>query len=162
MLFMRAVRDRDLDRAKTALSLGARIDAVGAGGGTALAAAIAGRDFTWRTPARPGRVDHRARRLGSRARGARDHERRHAILDLLLDAGADPDRPVGGAIPLVFAAMSANPEMVKRLLEEGANPKAPDENGMTAGEFSSMIGQPEIASLLDGTTRRPGALSRSC
>jgi len=58
-----------------------------------------------------------------------------AVAELLLAQGADPNIASAGpwsATPLMLAAGKHNPEMVRLLLNSGANPKLPSETGRTA------------------------------
>lgn len=73
-----------------------------------------------------------------------------AALDALLKAGADinarADRALG-ITPLGIAAENGNPEMVKALLDRGADPKLADSRGRTPRDIAEAAGQEEVASL---------------
>ncbi len=59
------------------------------------------------------------------------------ILSLLLDAGADPNyRDKNGDTPLLDAASSNKPNLVRILLAAGADPAITDKNGMTAMDLA--------------------------
>jgi ankyrin repeat protein len=59
-------------------------------------------------------------------------------LDLLLSAGSDVEKKdAGGATPLMHAALRGKPEMVKRLLDAGAQIDAKDVVGWTAFHFAA-------------------------
>ena len=71
------------------------------------------------------------------------------IVEMLLDAGIDPDREDGGdQTPLMFAAGNGRVGIVKLLLEAGANPNRADDTGTTPLHKASYFGQKEIAQML--------------
>ena len=58
--------------------------------------------------------------------------RRFDIVELLLDAGADPFAPVRGGSPLHYAAGTGDTTMVNRLLAKGVDASGRDKTGGTA------------------------------
>ena len=60
-------------------------------------------------------------------------ERQPAVVQLLLDRGADMNRGAGpgSPAPLILAAGDTDPTIVKMLLAHGADPTVEDENGAT-------------------------------
>ncbi|UKK00395.2 hypothetical protein MACK_000467 [Theileria orientalis] len=84
----------------------------------------------------------------------------HDIFELLLENGADPNvTPSSSNVgvgklarrcppPIVFAASTGQLEIVKKLLEKGANPDIADYEGWTALHCASELGYLEIVKLL--------------
>ncbi|WP_327046716.1 ankyrin repeat domain-containing protein [Microbispora sp. NBC_01189] len=75
----------------------------------------------------------------------------HEIVRLLLDHGADPDRPSGGpeeGLPLCAAACWDHAETVQALLDGGADPDAAEEGGWTALLWAAANGNLESADVL--------------
>jgi ankyrin repeat protein len=59
-------------------------------------------------------------------------QRQPAVVRLLLDRGADPNRAAGGSpSPLFLAAGDTDPTIVRLLLAHGADPSVENENGAT-------------------------------
>jgi ankyrin repeat protein len=60
-------------------------------------------------------------------------ERQPAVVGLLLDRGADPNRGAGpgGRTPLLLAAGDSDPTILKLLLAHGADPTVEDDKGAT-------------------------------
>ncbi len=73
-----------------------------------------------------------------------------AIVRLLLDAGADPNRPDEHEIPLHSAVVGKNVEVVRMLLDTGADPNLPDpgEEHFIPLQLAKSLGYREIAELL--------------
>ncbi|WP_310740291.1 ankyrin repeat domain-containing protein [Microbispora sp. H10885] len=83
----------------------------------------------------------------------------HEIVRLLLDHGADPDRPSGGpeeGLPLCAAACWDHAETVQALLDGGADPDAAEEGGWTALLWAAANGNLESADVLLDAGADPG------
>ncbi|WP_311922135.1 ankyrin repeat domain-containing protein [Microbispora sp. H10836] len=83
----------------------------------------------------------------------------HDIVRLLLEYGADPDRPSGGheeGLPLCAAACWDHAETVQALLDGGADPDAAEEGGWTALLWASANGNLESADILLDAGADPG------
>ncbi|MBX6382297.1 MAG: ankyrin repeat domain-containing protein [Microbispora sp.] len=75
----------------------------------------------------------------------------HDIVRLLLEHGADPNRPSGGheeGLPLCAAACWDHTETVQALLDGGADPNAAEEGGWTALLWAAANGNLESADIL--------------
>ena len=70
------------------------------------------------------------------------------ILDLLLDAGADPN-PTGGSTPLHRAAFHGRPDLVRKFLAAGADPRITDSQGRNAMDLADFQGHLEIVAILE-------------
>lgn len=72
------------------------------------------------------------------------------ILDILLEAGADPNkqRNTDGKTALIFAADKKIPEVIERLLKAGADPNIKDKDGETALSKSERVNDSESVHLL--------------
>jgi ankyrin repeat protein len=72
-----------------------------------------------------------------------------AIATLWLDQGAQVDNGgPGGKTPLMFAAMFNRTDMVRLLLERGANPLAEDSSGVTILDAAKRMGAASTLELL--------------
>jgi ankyrin repeat protein len=74
-----------------------------------------------------------------------------AIVEAILDAGADPNavEPTYGETPLHYAVKATNsPEMVKLLIDAGADVNATSTSGDTPLQFAVAKGNSEIAEVL--------------
>ncbi|XP_026459893.1 hsp70-Hsp90 organizing protein 3-like [Papaver somniferum] len=67
------------------------------------------------------------------------------IMDLLLQAGADPNGKLRGIAPLALAVTYGLTQFIVRLLEAGADPNVTDIEGMAAVEHAAKEGKREIA-----------------
>jgi uncharacterized protein len=73
-----------------------------------------------------------------------------AVIDLLLDSGANPNLPTGtGRIPLIIALRSGQADAVKLLLKAGADPNLRDGDGRTPIEAAKEGRYPELVKVLD-------------
>ena len=81
-----------------------------------------------------------------------------AVVELLLKSGARADRQdnPSGRSPLMDAAAAGNEEMVKLLLEFGANPGLRDQGHFTAADFAHSEGHSKLGDYLmvEATTRK--------
>jgi uncharacterized protein len=79
-----------------------------------------------------------------------DKKRCAQLVRLLVQAGARIDEPDDrGDTPLALAAVNNAPELVKLLLELGANPSLRLRSGKTAADYARERGSHEMAALLD-------------
>jgi hypothetical protein len=76
---------------------------------------------------------------------------------MLLERGADPDRPAaGGTTPLQVAAMRGNAGVAEMLLARGADPQVCDRYGLTAADWARRNGHSALARrLLPGGAAGP-------
>ena len=76
----------------------------------------------------------------------------HAMAELLLDLGADPDtRARDGEVPLHYAARFGDRRMVELLLARGADPTLRDSvQDATPAAWADFFGQGEVLPLLNG------------
>ncbi|WP_433500530.1 ankyrin repeat domain-containing protein [Sphaerimonospora sp. CA-214678] len=128
------------------------LDAV-AGGDVARVAAMLHPDITLTTALNPAQGTtplYRAAVAGN-----------HEIVRLLLEYGAEPDRPSGGedeGLPLCAAARRDHARTVQALLDGGADPDAREHGGWTALLWASANGHLESADvLLDAAADPDGA-----
>jgi ankyrin repeat protein len=70
-----------------------------------------------------------------------------AIAELMLAAGADVNARAQAAAPIHGAVMGGSAEMIRLLLEKGADPSAPDFEGSSAPQLAEKMGRPQLASL---------------
>jgi len=70
---------------------------------------------------------------------------------LLLAHGADPNEMTGQRIPPLFAAIRRrrSPDLIRALLDAGADPRARDSDGQSAYRFALGLGLTEVAQLLE-------------
>lgn len=72
------------------------------------------------------------------------------MVELLLKHGADVNGcPEGGKLPLMYAAMFDQTEILQRLLNAGANPHTPDAEGNTALKLAQAMGADKAVALLN-------------
>lgn len=86
-------------------------------------------------------------------------DRHHpAIVQLLLEAGVDPNRSysAGNNTPLHMAALAGNIEVVRVLLAGGADPLAENDETWRPRNMALPVGQLEIAQLLAEAEREAG------
>jgi ankyrin repeat protein len=72
-----------------------------------------------------------------------------AIADLLLAAGADVNARAEAAAPIHGAVMGEREEMVRLLLEKGADPLLPDFEGRSARQLAEKMGRNDLAELFE-------------
>jgi len=65
----------------------------------------------------------------------------------MLGAGADVNARAQAAAPIHGAVMGGSAEMIRLLLEKGADPNAPDFEGRSARQLAEKMGRPELAVL---------------
>ena len=70
------------------------------------------------------------------------------VVKLLLDAGAEVDKPTAGIAPLWWAAESGHTDAAKVLLDHGANINAPGKEGATALYTAVNFGRKGVIELL--------------
>lgn len=150
-MLLRAVRGGDLAMLRLALSLGANPSVADASGASALALAVAERRSDLAAEllaggASPVSAPQSAVDPLGIALLAGDAE----SLDMLLEAGGDPNRAIGGVTPLEIAVMRGDWPQTQRLLTAGADPKRRNSDGFTAGDIAAAIGQDAIATQLRG------------
>ncbi|OVA06698.1 Tetratricopeptide TPR-1 [Macleaya cordata] len=75
-------------------------------------------------------------------------------VELLLEAGADPDAGSYGVTPLIVAASEGLTEMIKCLIEAGADPNLTNYYGLTPVEISAMHGNHKDVEILFPVTSR--------
>jgi len=86
---------------------------------------------------------------------------RHAILELLLEAGADiAQRGLNDYTPLHYAVGAQDRRAIEILLDRGADPQARTgiDDYATPLEEAKIIGQTEIAAFLEAELRRRGKI----
>ena len=72
-----------------------------------------------------------------------------AIAELLVDAGADVNAAQdGGSTPLMGAAQNGLSDTVALLLAHGADPRAYDQDILTAADLADRAGHPEVAATI--------------
>ncbi|MDQ2943900.1 MAG: ankyrin repeat domain-containing protein [Candidatus Dormibacteraeota bacterium] len=81
-----------------------------------------------------------------------------AIAERLLAAGADVNARAEAAGPIHGAVMGGDPEMVRLLLERGADPTLPDYQGRNPRRLAEDIGRQDLASLFEKSRRPPPPL----
>jgi uncharacterized protein len=71
-----------------------------------------------------------------------------AAADLLISAGADVNAKAEAAAPIHGAVMGGSREMVRFLIESGADPSLPDYKGRDARTLATEMGRNDLASLI--------------
>jgi hypothetical protein len=75
------------------------------------------------------------------------------VMDILFQKGADPNKmDFIKKTPLNSAALVDNVEVIKYLLEHGADPDIRDDRHMTANEWACALGHDETMKLLEPVT----------
>ncbi|XP_074579682.1 uncharacterized protein LOC141836158 [Curcuma longa] len=69
-------------------------------------------------------------------------------LELLLEAGADPNVSAGGATPLHIAADNGNRQIINCLIKSGGNPNLCDEDGLKPIEIAALRGNRDAIEVL--------------
>lgn len=78
----------------------------------------------------------------------------HAVLDLLLERGADPNgQDEAGNTPLMFAADKCDAEVIRKLLKAGAKYDARNAMGMAALEMAIWSGNDGLQALIEAGAR---------
>jgi ankyrin repeat protein len=72
-----------------------------------------------------------------------------AIAKRLLEAGANVNAKAESAAPIHGAVMGGSAEMVRLLLEQGADPSLPDYKGRGARQLADDMGRRDLAELFD-------------
>lgn len=81
-------------------------------------------------------------------------EKKPKMVALLLEAGADQNRKnLSGETPLMLAVYTGSNDIVKKLLEAGANTQDTSQDGYTALDIANGIGEVFIASLLRAASK---------
>ena len=77
------------------------------------------------------------------------------VMALLLEHHAyiDAESP-NGSTPLMLAAMYANADCVKLLLEEGADPTLKNQQDLTAADFAQKVGRTDSLALIEAAVAR--------
>ncbi|RZC83792.1 hypothetical protein C5167_046580 [Papaver somniferum] len=75
-------------------------------------------------------------------------------VELLLEAGADPNVGSYGETPLIAAANDGSTEIIKRLIQAGANPEVTNYLGLTPLEIAALIGNHHGVEILFPVTSR--------
>ena len=70
-----------------------------------------------------------------------------AIAELMLASGADVNTRAQAAAPIHGAVMGGSAEMIRLLLEKGADPNALDFEGSSARQLAEKMSRPELAGL---------------
>ena len=85
------------------------------------------------------------------------HGRTSALAQALLDAGADKDDETKNGSPLICAASHGDADVVRVLLDAGADPALsdPENPSDTALHLATRFGFPEIVNLLIGAGAEP-------
>ncbi|MCG6870125.1 MAG: thioredoxin fold domain-containing protein [Gammaproteobacteria bacterium] len=81
-------------------------------------------------------------------------ERRVGSVEVLLDAGADPDRRNRSGETSLHLAVRGDPDIIKLLLEAGANPNAQDTGGVTPLMLAAAAGREDSTKMLRGAGAR--------
>ncbi|TMD55407.1 MAG: ankyrin repeat domain-containing protein [Chloroflexi bacterium] len=71
------------------------------------------------------------------------------IAELLFSAGASVNEHCESAAPIHGAVMGGHPEMVRWLLDHGADPALPDYQGRGARQLAVDLQRPDLAALFD-------------
>ncbi|KAI3929878.1 hypothetical protein MKW98_004032 [Papaver atlanticum] len=83
-------------------------------------------------------------------------------VELLLEAGADPDSGSYGVTPLIAAACKGLTEIIRRLIQAGANPDVTNYFGLTPLEIAASKGSHhDVEILFPVTSRIPGYIDWS-
>jgi ankyrin repeat protein len=67
----------------------------------------------------------------------------------IIEYGADVNQRFNGMTPLMYAARYNNVEMIKMLLDKGANPSEKDSKGISALKYAEMSNAKEALQLLN-------------
>jgi len=154
---MQAAQDGQLERVSAHLRRGAKVDARGADGSTALhLAAHRGHSDVAKALIGKGAAVNARQRDGTTALMLAAEEGHAPLVHDLLDKGAEVDARAGnGATALLMAARSGRAAAVQALLGRGADPSATTAGGHTALSLARAQGWTEVVRLLTGE-QRPG------
>jgi uncharacterized protein len=86
------------------------------------------------------------------------HARTGDLTRVLLDAGADPDDETKNGSPLICAASHGDADVVRVLLEAGANVELTDSPPDTALRLAAAYGWPEIVDMLITAGAKPQSI----
>lgn len=165
---LQAAQDGQLELVRAHLRRGAKVDARGADGSTALLlAAHRGHSGVVKALIGKGAAVNVRQRDGSTALMLAAEEGHSTLVHDLLDTGADVNARAGnGSTALLVAARSGRAAAVQALLGRGADPSAMTTGGHTAVSLARAQGWTEVVRLLTGeqapgdVAQRPGDVAR--
>jgi uncharacterized protein len=90
--------------------------------------------------------------------GYADHERTGELAKAMIEAGADPDDEGKNGSPLICAASHGDADVVRVLLEAGADVDLTDNPPETALRMAAAFGWPEIVDMLIAAGAKPQSI----